>query len=158
MPRLTRKTVSQRNRRVPIRVDGSATEAKRSPQADEYLEAHQPEIAGQSLPPATNTKLNRQVFQLPVPPVKRSALIWGMGFSFILILTVWFGVLRFRPQPSGPNSADETIANIGRGLSGVSDQFNQQFDNAKRQINTVNDSTTPEVRLLQQQVFPEFTK
>jgi hypothetical protein len=158
MPRLTKKPVSQRRRSVPVWVEESASESERPPLADEYLETHQSEIVRPSLRSTIGAEPSRQVFQLPAQPVKRSALIWGVGFSFVLILTVWFGVLRFRPQRSGPNSADETIANIGRVLFGVSDQFNQQVDNAKRQIDTVNDSTTPEVRLLQQQVFPEFTK
>ncbi|MFA6198030.1 MAG: hypothetical protein WC734_02620 [Patescibacteria group bacterium] len=158
MPRAAKKLVAKRSRRVPIRVLESAPEPAR-PALDETFLEHRPLTSAAVKPkPDTVAKRTPPVFQLPDRPARRGALVWGVGISFMLVLTIWLGVMRFRPQRSGPNSADETIANIGRVLSDFSDQFDQQVNDVKQQLDDAGDPTTPEVKELQKQVFPEFIK
>ena len=76
----------------------------------------------------------------------------------MLILTIWIGAMHLLPKKTGPNSADETLTNIGRVLAGYTTEVDQQIDTVKQQLEVVDGTTTPEVLELQQQVFPEFYK
>jgi hypothetical protein len=131
----------------------ASDEPARAPLSDEILQPQR--SAGAT---AAVTDRGRRAVPPPAQPNHRNVLIWGVGISFILVLTLWLGVMRFRPQRNGPNSADQTIANIGRVLSDFSSQFSQQIDDVQQQLNAAGDTTGPEVRTLQQQVFPEFIK
>jgi flagellar biosynthesis/type III secretory pathway M-ring protein FliF/YscJ len=156
MPRLSKKTAAKRNRHVPIRVLES-TDPERKPLADEILESHQTTVTTK---PAASINPHRgsSLLQGPNQPIRRGALVWGVGISFMLVLTVWFGAMRLMPHRTGPNSADETLSNIGRVLADFSNDFDLKIDTVNQQLDTTDSETTPQVKELQQQVFPEFYK
>jgi hypothetical protein len=106
----------------------------------------------------TETNENRPTFQHSNQPIKRNALVWGVGLSFMLVLTIWISATRLLPKKTGPNSADETLANIGRVLADYTTDVGQQVDTVKQQLEATDDTVSPEVSQLQQQVFPEFYK